>query len=131
MKLTTIIFCLAVMVTGCSAQNNTSSSPAIPGEASKIIPAAERLDIYLPLIEGKRIGIFANQTSLVGTTHLVDTLLKRGMDIKVIFGPEHGFRGTADAGEKLDNYVDKQTGIPVVSLYGAKRRPSVEDMKNV
>ena len=68
---------------------------------------------------------------MVGNTHLVDTLRSLGVDVKVIFGPEHGFRGTADAGEKLGNYVDGKTGIPVVSLYGAKRRPSAEDVKDV
>lgn len=96
-----------------------------------IIPGAERLNVYLPLIKGKRVGIFANHTSTVGNTHLVDTLRKLGMEIKVIFGPEHGFRGTADAGEKVGNYVDEKTGIPVVSLYGSKRRPSAEDLKDV
>jgi uncharacterized protein YbbC (DUF1343 family) len=96
-----------------------------------VIPAADRIATYLPLIKGKRIGIFANQTSIVGNIHLVDTLRKLGVDIKVIFGPEHGFRGTADAGEKIGNYTDTKTGIPVVSLYGSKRRPSAEDLKNV
>lgn len=97
----------------------------------KIIPGAARISTYLPLIKNKRIGIFANHTSMVGNTHLVDTLRKAGVNITVIFGPEHGFRGTADAGEKVGNYVDQQTGIQVVSLYGSKRRPSAEDVKNV
>ncbi len=92
---------------------------------------ADRIDVYLPLIKGRTVGIFANQTSVVGNTHLVDTLRKLGVDIKVIFGPEHGFRGTADAGEKIGNYTDEKTGIPVVSLYGSKRRPSAEDVKGV
>ena len=98
---------------------------------ARIYPGAERLDIYLPLLKGKQVGIFANQTSTVGNTHLIDTLRKLGVDIKVIFGPEHGFRGTADAGEKVGNYVDEKTGIPVVSLYGSKRKPSAEDVKEV
>jgi uncharacterized protein YbbC (DUF1343 family) len=97
----------------------------------KITPGAERMTVYLPLLKGKKVGIFANQTSMVGSTHLVDTLKKSGIDIKVIFGPEHGFRGTADAGEKLGNYIDEKTGIPVVSLYGSKHRPSAEDLKDV
>lgn len=98
---------------------------------NRIIPGAERMDQYLPLLKGKRIGLFANQTSMVKNTFLVDTLQKSGVNISVIFGPEHGFRGTADAGEKVGNYTDAKTGIPVVSLYGSKRRPSVEDLKNV
>ena len=97
----------------------------------KILPGAERISTYLPLIKGKKIGIFANQTSLAGTTHLVDTLTKLGISIQVIFGPEHGFRGNADAGEKVGSYIDEKTGIKVVSLYGNKLRPSREDLKDV
>ncbi|MGZ5286058.1 MAG: exo-beta-N-acetylmuramidase NamZ family protein [Flavisolibacter sp.] len=98
---------------------------------NRILAGAERMHVYLPLIKGKKVGVFANQTSMVGSTHLVDTLKKSGVDIRVIFGPEHGFRGTADAGEKIGNYTDKATGIPVISLYGSKRRPSEEDLKDV
>ncbi len=97
----------------------------------KIQAGAERIPVYLPLLKGHTVGIFANQTSMVGNTHLVDTLRKLGIDIKVIFGPEHGFRGTADAGEKVGNYIDQQTGIPVVSLFGSKRKPTAEDVKDV
>ncbi|MBN9350855.1 MAG: DUF1343 domain-containing protein [Chitinophagaceae bacterium] len=97
----------------------------------RIITGAERMNQYLPLLKGKRIGLFANQTSMVGKVHLVDMLKKSGIHIQVIFGPEHGFRGTADAGEKVGNYIDKQTGIKVISLYGSKRAPSAEDLKDV
>lgn len=97
----------------------------------KILAGAERIPVYLPLLKGHSVGIFANQTSMVGQTHLVDTLRKLGVNIKVIFGPEHGFRGTADAGEKVGNYTDPQTGIPVVSLFGGKRKPTAEDVKDV
>ncbi len=96
-----------------------------------IITGAERLDVYLPYLKGKKVGIFANQTSTVGKTHLVDTLRSLGINIKAIFGPEHGFRGTADAGEKVGNYTDAKTGISVVSLYGGKKAPSTEDLKNI
>lgn len=96
-----------------------------------IIPGAECMDEYLPLLKGKRIGLFANQTSMVANTHLVDTLMKKDIKVSVIFGPEHGFRGTAGAGEKVGTYIDEKTGIPVVSLYGNKRRPSKEDLKDV
>ncbi|HPG11580.1 MAG TPA: DUF1343 domain-containing protein [Chitinophagaceae bacterium] len=98
---------------------------------SAIKAGAERIPVYISLIKDKKVGIFANQTSMVGNTHLVDTLRSLGVDIKVIFGPEHGFRGTADAGEKVGNYIDKKTGIPVVSLYGSKKAPSPEDVKDV
>ncbi len=92
---------------------------------------AENMSQYLHLLKGKSVAVFANQTSLVGQTHLVDTLKKSGVTIKVIFGPEHGFRGTADAGEKIGNYTDKITGIPVVSLYGNRRKPTKEDLAGI
>lgn len=98
---------------------------------NNIKTGAQMMEEYLPLLKGKRVGLFANQTSMVGTIHLVDTLMKSGINIAMIFGPEHGFRGTADAGEKVGNYTDEKTGIPVVSLYGTKRRPSAEDLKNI
>lgn len=107
------------------------SPAASPKGLDRVMAGADRIPVYLPLIKGRSVGIFANQTSMVGNTHLVDTLRKLGVDIKVIFGPEHGFRGTADAGEKLANYIDQRTGIPVISLYGSKRRPSAEDVKDV
>ena len=112
----------------CTGQKINSTTG---GNKAPILAGAERMQVYLPLIKGKRLGVFANQTSMVGNTHLVDTLQKSGIKISVIFGPEHGFRGTADAGEKIGNYTDSKTGIPVVSLYGSKRKPSAEDLKDV
>jgi len=106
-----------------------SAQKPLPG--ARIIPGAERLNVYAPMLKGKRVAVFANQTSTVGNTHLVDTLQKLGVNIKIIFGPEHGFRGTAGAGEKVGNAVDEKTGIPVISLYGNKRRPSAEDLKDI
>jgi len=97
----------------------------------RITPGAERMDQYLPLLKGKNVALFANQTSTVGNSLLVDTLLKRGIKIIRIFGPEHGFRGTADAGEKVGNAIDKETGIEVVSLYGQHNKPTAEDLKGV
>jgi len=99
--------------------------------SSSIIPGAERLDVYLPLLKGKRVAVFANPTAVVGHTHLVDTLLKLGINIKVAFGPEHGFRGNAPDGAKIETTVDKATGIPIVSLYGQKNKPTKEDLKDV
>lgn len=96
-----------------------------------IITGAERLDQYLPRLQGKRVAVFANHTSVVGNKNIVDVLKEKGVNITVIFGPEHGFRGTADAGEKIGNYTDAQTGIRVVSLYGSKHRPSAEDLSEV
>lgn len=97
----------------------------------RIIPGAESMDQYLPLLKGKTVAVFANQTSMVAHTHLVDTLMKRGIKVIRIFGPEHGFRGEADAGEKVGNAIDKATGIEVVSLYGKHNKPTAEDLKGV
>ena len=134
MKKPVLLALLSAIILSCGAQHQPKPSPGNRSarvEDKPILAGAERINVYLPLIKGKRVGIFANQTSTVGKTHLVDTLRKLGVDIKVIFGPEHGFRGTADAGEKIGNYIDGQTGIPVISLYGSKRRPSAEDVKDV
>ena len=100
-------------------------------QQKKIMPGANRVSAYLPLLKGKRVAIFANQTSVVGNTHLVDTLLALGIKVVVIFGPEHGFRGTADAGEKVNNKVDTKTKIPIISLYGSHKKPTPEDISNV
>lgn len=119
---------LLLFTLAAAAQKNPQEATM---EAPRVIPGAERINVYLPLLEGRSVGIFANQTSMVGNTHLVDTLLKLGVNIKVIFGPEHGFRGTADAGEKVGNYTDSKTGIPVISLYGSKKAPTPDDVKDV
>jgi len=107
----------------------TSKKPA--SQTNSVIAGAERVDVYLPFLKGKKVAVFANHTSLVGKTHLVDTLHKLGVNITVIFGPEHGFRGIADDGAKIEDSIDASTGAPVISLYGKKRRPSAEDLKNV
>ena len=89
------------------------------------------MEVYVPLLKGKRVGVFANQTSMVKESHLVDTLVKSGVRVVKIFGPEHGFRGTADAGEKVKDGVDIKTGLPVVSLYGSHKRPSKKELEDV
>jgi uncharacterized protein YbbC (DUF1343 family) len=124
---TSFLFLLATI---SFAQQKSINNPA-SATTPRIIPAAERIPVYLPLLKGRRVGLFANQTSMVGKTHLVDTLRKLGIDIHVIFGPEHGFRGNASAGEKVGNYIDKETGIPVISLYGSKHAPDSNDLKDV
>jgi len=96
-----------------------------------IITGSEQLEKYLPAIKDKNVAILANHTSLIGETHLVDTLLKAGVKISKVFCPEHGFRGTADAGEKVKNYKDKKTGLPIISLYGANKKPKPADLKGI
>ena len=111
----------------CSAQQATATKK----NDKPVLPAAARTSVYLPMLKGKSVAVFANQTSTVGTMHLVDVLRNEGVRVTVIFGPEHGFRGTAEAGEKVEGGKDKSTGIPVVSLYGKKRKPSKQDLKGV
>ena len=107
---------------------NVKSQPVhLPG----IVTGAGRMEVYLPLLKGKAVAVFANQTSMVNNTHLVDTLLKKNINIVKIFGPEHGFRGMADAGEHVNNEIDKKTGLPVISLYGNHKKPTAEDFKGV
>lgn len=100
-----------------------------PSDQIKV--AAERTELYLSLIKDKSVAVVANQTSLIKSTHLVDSLISLGIDVKKIFSPEHGFRGIADAGEKVLNNVDPKTGLPVISLYGKKSKPLPADLKNV
>ena len=95
------------------------------------VSAAMQLDDYLPFIEGKHVGVVGNQTSIIGETHLVDTLLSLDVDIKKIFTPEHGFRGTADAGAKVNSGKDEKTGLPIVSLFGKNKKPTSEMLQGI
>jgi uncharacterized protein YbbC (DUF1343 family) len=115
----------------CAQVSNTATAKKMTGGYKEIITGAERMDVYIPLLKGKTVGIFANQTSIVGKTHLVDTLLKCGIKVVKIFGPEHGFRGDADAGEHVGDMPDKKTGIPVISLYGDHKKPTSADFIGV
>ena len=103
----------------------------------KLVVGAERIDQYIEQLQNKNIAIVANATSVVrksdrnSFTHLVDTLLSRKIAVSKIFSPEHGFRTTADAGEKVSSGIDPGTGIEIVSLYGKHRKPTKEDLNNV
>ncbi|MBN8679572.1 MAG: DUF1343 domain-containing protein [Chitinophagales bacterium] len=116
----TILFCciLGIPLTGQNA------------EPERIITGAERIDQYLPLLRGKNVALVVNHSSMVGETHLVDTLHRLGVCISVIFAPEHGFRGEADAGEHVVDGYDLRTGAPIVSLYGKRRKPKPDDLDN-
>jgi uncharacterized protein YbbC (DUF1343 family) len=92
---------------------------------------AERMASYLPKLEGKKVAIVANPTSKVGDVHLVDTLLARGVELERILSPEHGFRGDAEAGERVKDGKDPRTGLPVVSLYGSHKKPTEQDLRNI
>ena len=96
-----------------------------------ILTGADQLDKYLPYLKGKRVAMMANPTSIIGKTHLVDSLSRLGVNIVKVFGPEHGFRGNASAGTYVDDEKDAATGIPIISLYGKKNKPSKEDLADV
>ena len=95
------------------------------------VSAAMQMNDYLPLLHGKRVGVVGNQTSIIGETHLVDTLLSLGVNIKKIYTPEHGFRGTADAGAKVNSGKDEKTGTPIASLYGKNKKPTAEMLQGI
>lgn len=127
-----LIYLLSACILLACASPVSNYEKRYPGpQSSKIIVGAERMDLYLYLLQNKSVAVVANQTSMVGASHLVDTLLSKGISIKKVFSPEHGFRGNADAGEKVKGYKDKKTGLPIVSLYGDHHKPTKEDMDGI
>ena len=99
--------------------------------SSNIIPAAERPNLYLPLLKNKNIALVVNHSSRVGSVSFVDYLLSKDVTIRKIFAPEHGFRGSADAGAHLSNSIDEKTGIQIQSLYGKHKKPTKADLKDI
>ncbi|MCK5824929.1 MAG: DUF1343 domain-containing protein [Ichthyobacteriaceae bacterium] len=99
--------------------------------AQQIKPGAYSVKEYIKLIDGKKVGIVANHTSEINGVSLVDTLISLNQNVVRIFSPEHGFRGTADAGEKIKNGIDEKTGLQVVSLYGKNRKPKNDQLKGI
>ena len=98
---------------------------------SQIVTGDQQTDVYFPLLKGKRVAVVGNQSSIIGKIHLVDTLLRSGIKVIRIFSPEHGFRGNKSAGAHINGGVDAETGLPIVSLYGKHKKPTVKDLKDV
>ncbi len=107
----------------------TKEAPQVIGERPK--PGAERVGEYLPILKGKKIAAVVNHTSMIGGTHLVDSLIKSGVNLVKIFAPEHGFRGTASDGEQIKDGKDQKTGLPIISLYGKNKKPSPAHLEGV
>ena len=106
------------------------SLPTIHANQGEVILGAERTDVYFPLIQGKNVALLSNHTGVAGGIHTLDRLIEAGMHVTAIFSPEHGFRGSAGAGDKVGDSVDEKTGVPILSLYDGKRmRPSDEAMR--
>ena len=101
------------------------------GQSRIVHTGAEQMNDYLPLLNDKKVALLVNQTSMVDQAHLVDSLLSRGIHIEKIFAPEHGFRGTGDAGEHIENGIDARTGLTITSMYGASKKPSKESMQGI
>ncbi len=137
---------LAMATISCGS--GTSQKDEIPSEKSsssekptvEIVVAANRTHEYLPLLQGKKVGVVANQTSVIfkknskendSYTHLVDSLIASKVKITKVFSPEHGFRGNAVAGEMVKDGIDLKTGLPIISLYGNNKKPTAEQLKNI
>lgn len=125
-----------IMVFACANQRPTSvAGPAndhtAPVSPTSVKVGADRLDVLLPKLRNKNVALVVNHTSLVGHTHLADTLRACGITLQKVFAPEHGFRGAAADGEHINDGVDSRTGLPIISLYGANRKPTTEQLADV
>jgi len=118
LQISLVILVLCLSLTGFAIQ-------------SPIVTGADQYDLYLSKLKGKNLALVINQTSRIGSQHLVDFLLEKKLTIKRIFAPEHGFRGEAGAGELIENSKDKDTGIPIISVYGKNRKPSAAQLAGI
>ena len=116
-----ILFVICTAIVSCAQETKSSY---------KILTGADQTNLYVSKLKGKRIAIVANQTSVISNgsnyTHLVDSLVSLKLNIQKVFAPEHGFRGTADAGEHIKEGLDTKTGLPIISLYGDNRKPKLK-----
>ncbi|WP_439151655.1 exo-beta-N-acetylmuramidase NamZ family protein [Winogradskyella sp.] len=143
----TIGIVLIAISCGSKTKNDLSSNDEIPKlvqDDKNVIVGANQTEDYLPVLNGKRVGIVANQTSVIFKsenqernndtqfyTHVVDSLLALDIDIKKVFSPEHGFRGKADAGELVKDGVDTKTGLPIFSLHGKHKKPTRQQLEDL
>ncbi len=122
----------SVKKTEVSQNGNKNIIPNKKLSSQEMKTGADNYVTYLPLLENKKIGIVTNQSGILSDgTHLVDFLLSKKINVRKIFAPEHGFRGTADAGETIKNDKDVTTGLPIISLYGTNKKPKAEQLKDI
>lgn len=150
----TILF-FALYLISCNQKDNSNSSNSITNDSlsevtlssdslekiagfstenkenSRIIPADEQFAQYLPLLKSKRVGLIVNQSAKITSTHLVDTLVSREINVMKIFAPEHGFRGNVDRGKQFDNSIDPATGLPIIALYGQNKKPTAQQLQDI
>lgn len=133
MKLIHMLVLFVGMAISLGFNISTDKSPENTQQVitQNIITGAEQTEKYIPYLKGKRVAVLANPTTIIGTRHLVDSLLSIGINIAKVFGPEHGFRGNASAGVKVADEKDPTTGVKVISLYGPKRKPTKDDLADV
>jgi len=124
------VLCLMMTLMAC-AQPRPTETVESSSAAVTLRTGAERMDAYLPALQGLRVALCGNQTSVVGNTHLVDTLLSSHVNLVKLFCPEHGFRGQAEAGATIASGKDPQTGLPVISLYGKNKKPTAEQLQDI
>ena len=124
----------ALLTVACEAQTKqakTTTKATTQSAETTVQTGADQMNLYLPVLQGKRVGMVVNHTSRVGSSHLVDSLLVRGITIKSIFAPEHGFRGDATDGEEIKSGRDPKTGIMITSLYGKNQKPTQQQMDSL
>ncbi len=129
----TLIF-LNTLISSCSfgsPKNLADTIKPVNNSKSALLLGNAQTDKYIPLLQGKKVAVIGNQTSMIDNTHLIDSLLNLGIDIKLVFAPEHGFRGQADNGEHISNETDKKTGLKIISLYGNNSKPTSEQLKDI
>ncbi|KJJ37502.1 exo-beta-N-acetylmuramidase NamZ family protein [Aequorivita vladivostokensis] len=116
-----------------SEEKKESQETGLKTQDAQIIVGAEQFQLYSELLKSKNVGVVANQTSFLENEnqHLVDFLISKKVSVKKVFAPEHGFRGTADAGEHVKDGIDSKTGVPLISLYGSNKKPSQEQLKGI
>jgi uncharacterized protein YbbC (DUF1343 family) len=136
MKLLLPLLAIGTIILGCDnfAQAPKKGKVPVKKETVKpILPAADQVPVYIDYLRGKNVGMLVNQTSIIGPKKVpvVDSLLKLGITIKKIYGPEHGFRGNAANGATINNTIDSITGLPAISLYGKHYKPTVDDLKGI
>lgn len=141
-----LLLCL-LSLNACAGQGSPAASEGNPQnresgpettvseQQAPVVLGASRANLYIPLLKGKRVGLLINHTSLIPSgneyEHLLDYLIGQDVNVTTIYTPEHGFRGTADAGELVNSGTDAKTGLPIVSLYGNNKKPKPEQLKNI
>ena len=131
MKPFTLLLYIAILTIPFLGAGRFKKFDGFESNSKKIITGADQVEAYLPYLKGKRVGMLVNQTSIIGTKSMVDSLQSLGVDIRYIFGPEHGFRNNASNGAHVADEIDAKTGIPIVSLYGQKRKPAKSEMDSL